>query len=123
MLIRFCTLVRDPDSHSPQGVFQAALRLRNAGQMEAYEEAWLESELSWLRMHLPSPGCLRDRGNQRAICWFRHDASRPIGKVRGIVALLESKGIVVEMVTSADPGKIIYQDRWQVVAKPLRNRR
>ena len=104
-------------------MFQAVIALRDAGHLEGYEEEWLESELSWLRMHLPSPDCLRDEGNERAICWFRSDATRPIEKVRGIVALLESKGVAVEMITLANPGNVIYQDKWQVVAKPWRNRR
>jgi hypothetical protein len=120
MLLRFCLLRRDPGSHSPQGVFQAAFEIRDSGQLEPYEEEWLERELSWLRMHLPSPPCLRDEGNDRAISWFKPGAKRAIEKVRGIVALLESRGITVTMVTSADPGTIIYEDGSQVVAKPRR---
>lgn len=120
MLIRFCLLRRDPHSHSPQGVFQAAIELRDAGQLEAYEEDWLERDLSWLRMHLPSPDCLRDRGNDRAICWFKPSARRAIDKVRGIVALLHTRGIFVTMVRTVDPGTVLYEDQWQVVAKPRR---
>lgn len=122
MLVRFCVLTRDPESHSPQGVFQAALGLRDAGRLEVYEEEWLERDLAWLRMHLPSPDCLLDPGNERAICWFRPDARRPIEKVRGIVALLDAHGVSVRMTTTADPGTILYEDDWQVVAKPRRKR-
>lgn len=122
MLVRFCTLRRHPDSHSPEGVFQAAIELWNEGRLEPYEEEWFEREFSWLRMHLPSPDCLREHGNERAICWFKPDAKRAIEKVRGIVALLETRDIPVEMVTTADAGKIIYEDKWQVVAKPWRKR-
>ncbi len=120
MLVRFCLLRRDPYSHSPQGVFQAAIELRDAGQLEAYEEEWLERDLGWLRMHLPSPPCLRDEGNHRAICWFKPTARSAIDRVRGIVALLETHGLTVRMVTTAEPGSVIYEDEWQVVAKPRR---
>ena len=120
MFVRFCLLRRDADSHSPQGVFQAAMNLRDAGELESYEEEWLERDLAWLRMHLPSPDCLRDEGNHRAICWFRPTARNAIDRVRGIVALLQSRGVIVQMVTTADPGTIVYEDKWQVVAKPLR---
>jgi len=58
----------------------------------------------------------------RAICWFKPEAQRAIEKVRGIVALLEVKGIPVEMVTTADAGTVIHEDKWQVVAKPPRKR-
>jgi hypothetical protein len=122
MLLRFCILRRDECSHSPQGVFQAAMRLRDAGQLEPYEEEWLERELSWLRMHLASPDCLREPGNERAICWFKAEAKRPIDKVRGVVALLEARGVIVRQVTTASPGTVLYEDGWQVVAKPHRRR-
>ena len=81
MLVRFCTMCRDPASHSSQGIFQAAIELRDNGRLEHYEEEWLERELRWLRMHLPSPECLRDEGNERAICWFKPEAERAIEKV------------------------------------------
>ena len=120
MLVRFCTLSRSSRSHSPQGIFQAAIELRDAGQLEKYEEAWLEGELGWLRANLPSPDCLQKKVNARAICWFKPQAKSAIEKVRGIVALLESRGVHVKMITIADPGTIIYQDEWQIVAKPRR---
>ena len=104
------------------GVFQAAVMLRDDGGLEPFEEDWLERELSWLRMHLPSPDCLRREGNERAVCWFKPDAHRPIEKVRGIVALLETKDIPVEMVKTASAGTVVYEDKWQVVAKPGRSR-
>lgn len=121
-LLRFCVLRPDAESHSPRGVFHAAMELRDAGQLEQHEEAWLERELAWLRMHLPSPDCLRDDGNHRAICWFKPTAKTAIDKVRGIVAMLDSRGIVVQMITTDDPGTLVYEDKWQVVAKPHRNR-
>src|SRR5258708_157452 len=85
VLVRFCILRPDPNSHSLQGIFQAAFKLRDNGLLESYEEEWLERELKWLRMHLPSPDCLRDDGNKRAISWFKPDAGRPIEMVRSIV--------------------------------------
>src|SRR3954468_14752788 len=108
MLVRFCVPRRDPHSHSPQGVFQAAIELRDSGQLEAYEEEWLERELGWLRKHLPSPDCLRDPGNDRAICWFKPRAKEAIDKVRGMTALLVTRGYAVQMMTTTDPGTVLY---------------
>ena len=105
MLIRFCMLRRDVFSHSPTGVFQAAIELRDDGQLEPYEEEWLERELRWLRMHLPSPDCLRDEGNDRAICWFKADAKRAIEMVRdGLVFKRPGHGVVVSaMIVRVEP--------------------
>jgi hypothetical protein len=101
-------------------VFQAAVEFRDAGRLEPYEEERLERDLGWLRVHLPAPPCLRDEGNRRATCWFKPTARRAIDRVRGIVALLEAHGPTVQMVTTAEPGSVIYVDQWQVVAKPRR---
>jgi hypothetical protein len=120
VLVRFCMLYDDATSHAPQGVFQAAIALRDEGQLEPYEEEWLEHELSWLRMHLPSPSCLREAGNDRAICWFKPQAREPIARVRSMVAMLQAKGFSVDMLTRDSVGTIIYEDQWQVVAKPHR---
>gem|GEM_PF-666422 len=118
--VRFAILARSEQSHTADGVFQAAIELRDSGKLAPHEYDWLKSELSWLRMHLKSPSCLREDGNHRAICWFHPRAQRPIEKVRSIAALLEEHGLHVQMLTTDDPGIIIYEDGWQVAAKPRR---
>ena len=120
MYVRFVILKQDHQSHSNQGVIQAAIELRDSGKLTTEEYNWLESELAWLRMHLKSPACLRKDGNDRAISWFHPRATRPIGKVRSIISLLKEHGVHVEMVKTDDPGTVIYEDGWQVVAKPRR---
>lgn len=120
MFIRFVILKRDGESGSPLGIFQAAMQLRDSGTLALHETEWLERELGWLRMHLESPACLREPGNRRAISWFHPRAIRPIEKVRSIAALLEEHGLLVQTVTTSDPGIVIYEDGWQVVAKPRR---
>jgi len=120
--VRFVILKQDSESHSKRGVFQAAFDLRDSGTLSAHEETWLESELAWLREHLRSPACLREPENHRAISWFHPRARRPIEKVRSVVALLEQHGLHVQMLKTDDPGTVIYEDGWQVVAKPRRRR-
>lgn len=120
MYVRFVSHIPNEHSNSSLGVFQAAHRLRAAGKLQPHEEEWLEGELAWLNMHLKSPACLREPGSQRAICWFHPRAQKPIEKVRSIVALLEEHGVYIRMIKTENPGIIIYEDGWQVVAKPRR---
>lgn len=120
MFVRFVIPRRDPVSHQPQGIFQAAIGLRDSGALERYEHDWIEEELRWLREQLHSPECLREEGTDRAICWFRPGATRAIEKVRSIAVLLEEHGYHVRMLTTDNPGTIIYKDGWQVVAFPPR---
>lgn len=123
MYLRFVIHRQDALSGSMQGVFQAAFELRDRGELAPHEDEWLRGELAWLKMHLKDPSCLADPENRRAVCWFHPRAMRPIERVRSIVALLREHGIAVTMLKSRDPGIIIYEDGWQVVAKPRRRRR
>jgi hypothetical protein len=40
-----------------------------------------------------------------------------------VVAILEAHGIAVELLKTDNPGTIIYEDKWQVIAKPSRRDR
>lgn len=120
MYIRFVILKKDHESHSKQGIFQAAFELRDSGKLSLHEHDWIERELAWLRKHLKSPACLRAEENHRGISWFQPRAKKPIERVRSIAALLKEHGMLVEMVKTKDPGIVIYEDGWQVVAKPRR---
>ncbi len=122
MFIRFESFRKNEEADSCLGVFQAAFDLRKSGGLALHEEEWLAEELAWLKMHLISPDILRDEGTQRAISWFKPNAARAIEKVRSIAALLEQHGVLVRMKKTNDPGVVIYEDRWQVVAIPHRRK-
>ena len=122
MYLRFETLKKCDSSDSREGVFQAAFSLRDSGNLLAYEQKELEKKLEWFNMHLESPDCLRDEGNHRGICWFHPRAEKPMALIRDICFLLNEYGIHTQMVKSRNPGTIIYEDGWQIVAKPRRKK-
>ena len=123
MYIRFTTLGRDEDSHSFKGVFQAAFQLRDSGTLAEYEETELLEALDWLKLHLKSPAVLKVLGNQRAISWFQPRAFKPMKYIWQIVHVLQENGIHIQVLKTTDPGEIIYEDGWQIVAKPWRGKR
>lgn len=117
MYVRFIIRRQDADSKSWEGLFRAAYDLREA-KLEHHEGKLLEKVLAWFKIHLKVPPCLNDVGSERTICWFRDTANKPITYARDLVWLLTERGTPVEIATTAEPGTIIYQDRWQIVAKP-----
>lgn len=121
--VRFVVGPRDEDSHVSQGLFQAALALRDSNQLYTYEYDQIQADLKWLNTHLTSPPILMDHGTQRAICWFHPCAKKPIDRVRSIARLLNEHGHNVRMITTDRPGNIIYKDGWQVAAFPFRDQR
>lgn len=118
--VRFQMRVQDEHSHRPSGVFVAVYDLRDSNEVAPYHMEELERHLAWLKMHLKSPACLKDRGNERALSWFHPRAVEPIRRVRAMVEILREYGIIIDQITTDRPGYVVYEDGWQVVAKPFR---
>ena len=122
--LRFVIAQRDPDSHVSMGIFQAAADLRDAPanlaphEVETFDRAW-----NWLKMHLKVPPILSDRGTERAISWFRAEAAKPIAHVRTLSRLLDEHGHLTRQITTQRPGRVVYEDGWQIVAYPPRDQR
>lgn len=76
--------------------------------------------LEWFNANLHSPACLEEPENRRALSWFKATARRPIEHMWRLAAILREHGLQVEMLTASDPGNILYEDGFQVVAKPHR---
>ena len=118
MYVRFQGLRQNEVSSSKLGIFQMAFELRDYGDIPKYAEKELLKNIEWLKEHLKSPKVLREPENFRAISWFHPRANEPLKRVRAIKAILEEYGYQIEQVTSRDPGEIIYEDGFQVIAKP-----
>ena len=84
------------------------------------EEIRVDEAIGWLNVHLDVPSCLKQDENARAICWFHPRARTPISVMWEIASILREHGRYVMLITTRDPGFILYRDRWQVVAKPRR---
>jgi len=123
MYLRFIANGRARELGATEGLFIAAYKLRESGQLEPYEEEWLEENLAWFRKHLKVPMRLRDAGNQRALCWFKANAKKHLERVWDLVALLKEKGHVIDLIKSDSPGIIVYEDGFQIAAKPFRKNR
>ena len=118
--LRFQTRVQNNNSHRPSGVFMAVNDIRDSNLLTPYHRDEIENHLSWLRKHLNSPACLKDVGNERALSWFHPRAVEPIRRIRYIVEILREYGVEIDQVTTDQPGTVIYEDGWQVIAKPSR---
>ena len=121
-LIRFVGLVQNTENSSRMGIFSLLYVFRQNCDLEDYELRELERHCNWLGMHLRIPPPLKDNGNHRAISWFRSTAKEPLKRIRGVKAILEEYGYIVEQITTTDPGTVIYEDGWQVVAIPQRRK-
>lgn len=123
MLIRFTTLATDSDSGHTGGVLVAAHTLRDEGNLSPEEHLQLRVELAWFNENLHIPGQLEQRDNRRAISWFKPSANEAIQRMWRLKTLLEPHGIHVNVLRTSEPGTIVYEDAWQVIAKPSKGQR
>lgn len=116
MFIRF-VVGYDGDCHeSLTGIVRGSSLLEKKGQLTDYEEVQLKSFYKWLNDELPCPPFRKNNwGN--SVCWLKDNASSVITKMWELVAILEYHDQPVRILRSKNPGKIIYEDKYQVVVR------
>ena len=99
------------------GVVTEARLLRDKGELAIYEEEQLEQIYAWLNEHLPCPPFSTAGWSRDAVSWFKDTASQSIEKMRELSALLQSHGRLVRVLRSENPGKVLYEDSFQLVVE------
>ncbi|MBB4128359.1 hypothetical protein GGR77_003686 [Xanthomonas translucens] len=123
MLIRFATLANDSDSGRAGGVLVAAHTLRDDDDLSVQEHETLQAALAWFNDQLPVPAVLTDHEHRRAISWFKPAADEATRRLWQLKTLLDLHGHHVNVLRTSNPGTVVYQDGWQVIAKPHREQR
>lgn len=120
MFIRF-VVGGDAEHHRLlTGAVTEARLLRDLGELVAYESELLEATYEWLNSYLPCPPFKSAGWSRNAVAWFKDSAAEPIHRMRELAVLLESHGLVVRMLRSDNPGRILYEDTYQVVVDEWR---
>jgi len=99
------------------GIITEARILRDKGELQQHEADLLEDIYEWFNEHLPCPPFSTAKWPKAAVTWFKDEADKPINKMWELVSLLEQHGLPVRMLYSKTPGKILYEDEYQVVVE------
>ena len=118
--VRFQGLEFNSGTSSRRGIFQLAYELKHASFTTQYDDTELRKNLAWLETHLQVPSVFTRSAHRRAICWFKDTAHEPLKRIWAIKFLLTEYGFSVEFIATRKPGYILYEDGWQVAAKPFR---
>ena len=121
--VRFESQAPCEGTNSRLGIFQIAFMVRDAHETSRHDSHEISRQIEWLKSHLQSPDELRDPQNYRAICWFKDTAHEPMKRIWAIKPCVEAYGYWIDIVKTWTPGQIIYEDGWQVAAKPWRGKR
>ena len=100
----------------PVGVFGACHHLKRAGRLSPEEVKLFEDIDEWYRGALPEPPFYEDGNPQKAVTWFKDtpEVRELAARLDALVDLLRKHGVECRVSRSADPGRIIYEDRSQI---------
>jgi hypothetical protein len=91
------------------------------------EDAEAEEAFAWFAANLPIPARLarsRKPGAQNnALSWYRPTAREHIRRTRGLSPILHAHGFLTRMITTNRVGRVVYEDKYQVVGVPYRDTR
>ncbi len=99
-----------------KGVFSLCMELIRSKKMEQ-EDADLYMEIdSWFAENLPWPEqCKRQ---ERVVCYFKtENATEMLKWIRPALWLLSRYDVPYYLVYTNTPGEIVYEDKYQIVAK------
>lgn len=118
--VRFVIGRKDDNSHVEQGIFQAAGQALEWHDIRGSDAAELKELQAWFSENLEKPTSFgRDR-LRLGIWWFKTGSTQHISRIWEMVRILERNGIYVKKIRTDKPGYVIYEDEWQLVAKPFR---
>jgi hypothetical protein len=117
MFIRF-VVGGDGDHHrSLTGIITEARLLRDRGGLDQDQVSRLEEVYAWFNANLPVPPFSSSNWPRDAVAWFKDDAGEPIKRMWEVTSLLKDHGVPVRLLRSLNPGKILYQDSYQIVVE------
>jgi hypothetical protein len=121
LFIRFVVGGEGDHHRSLTGIIREARLLRDRGDLDQNQVSWLEDAYAWFNANLPVPPFSSSNWPRDTVTWFRDDASEPIKRMWEITSLLKDHGIPVRLLRSPNPGKILYEDTYQVVVEEWKN--
>jgi hypothetical protein len=108
------------------GLFQALDEARMSDHAADWALAELRETVDWFNEELAAPKRFsRDSwngGDQPTLSWFKASAEEHIKQMYRLKTALENCGVHVEVLTTREPGCVLYEDEHQIAAEPLDGR-
>lgn len=120
--IRFVCYQQVESQRQRLGLFQALDQARESD----FSPSWALKEIGeiydWFKKNLTVPGQFsrgswKGRG-QPGLSWFKPAADEHIRQMHRLKLALEACGVHVDILTTRNPGVVIWQDQHQLVAEP-----
>lgn len=117
---KFIALLLEEDDQET-GFLTAAYQLQEDGILEEEVHQALRKNLHWIEQNLPKRPDFPQNQNEASspMSWLKDTATEHLETMQHIQQILEDNDVLVEVLEVESPGKIIYEDEWQIVAMPF----
>ena len=102
------------------GVISEVRILRDKGKLSLFEVDELKLIFLWFNENLPVPPFSTKKWSKQAVTWFKDSAKESIAKTQELLHILRTHNKPVKMLRSTHPGKILYEDEFQVVVEEFK---
>lgn len=123
MFIRYQSAMPNRHGRFP-GIFALVNGLLNGDSLTSDTAAWVRKTNTWFTMAYTDPStvipdCYNPAVNPGAQSWFRAEAAELLARSANYLDLLDRHEIPWVELRTKSPGRIVYEDKVQVVAVPL----
>ncbi|MFJ6696546.1 hypothetical protein ACIQM4_10785 [Streptomyces sp. NPDC091272] len=121
--VRFQGTTPHARGHLP-GIFALVNGLARDGRLSPEQERFRRANNDWYDGAYPEPSSVDptvyDHAvNPGAVAWFKAGSTELIERVPGYLEILAAHGVeCLEVRSENAPGRIVYEDAWQVVVVP-----
>ena len=124
--VRFVCFEQVAGQRNRLGLFQAVKLARRSDNAVGWALAEIEAVNDWFSDNLDVPDRFERGGwrtpGQAALSWFKPQAETHIQQMYRLKTALEECGIHVDVLTTREPGHVLYEDDHQIAAEPLGGR-
>ncbi len=120
--VRFQSPLRNERGHF-SGVFGLVNGLAQNGKLSPEQERFRRANNDWYNAAYPDPSTVDPTVYDHelhpgAAAWFKSTSQDLIKRVDGYLEILAAHGIECRMIRSSNPGRIVYEDAYQIVVVP-----
>ena len=116
MYIRFVAGTETDKINKLHGPFTEARVLRDDNNLYDYEVETINNIFEWYNKNLPCPPYDNSKWPKNSVSWFKTSAQEFISKLYEISAILKEHNVQIQTIKTKYPGKVLYEDKYQVVA-------
>jgi hypothetical protein len=101
-----------------RGIFHAVTLALEWQDITGSDADELNKLCAWFGKNLEKPVSGGRDALRHGVCWFKTNSTEHISRIQEMAVILERNGINVRKISTDNPGFMIYEDEWQLVAEP-----